>query len=141
MLIALDISQNYTIPNFTYSQYEYAGSIRTPGEDRSSARGMTSLKPVPSSTTISDPYDFGVDLSEYDLVTKTFYLGWYSTYIFRDASIDTLLSKTQLDIVDASEYVVVEDMGENGKSYSQDSDSACENGSVIKTIELTYSKE
>jgi energy-coupling factor transporter transmembrane protein EcfT len=146
-LITADVPRNYEIPNSGYQDYKYASSIRKPGDDRSSAYGQIQLEPVLKNTLPSDVYDYGIDSTEYGYDqlregtnTNRFYGGWLSQFVFYDGVIEKLTSRTQLDMVDSSDYEVVESTGENSKNYSIDEDTACEEGPIVKSVDLTYTE-
>ncbi len=147
ILLTANVSKNYEIPNSNLPEYQYAASIREPGEERSYAHGMVQLAPVLKKVLPSEVYDYGIDSVEYGwnelregATTDTFYHGWLSTFIFYEEAITNLISRTQYDMVDTSDYVVVTPSGEYGNSYYTDEDSACESGPIIKTVQLTYTK-
>lgn len=146
-LITADVPRNYEIPNSGYPDYKYASSIREPQEERSSGSGMVQLMPVLKTTLPVDVYDYGIDSLEYGYEqlhegtpTNKFYGGWLSQFIFYEDAIDTLTSRTLLDMVDSSDYEVVESLGENSLNYSIDEDTACAEGPIVKSIELEYTK-
>ncbi len=146
-LITADVSKNYSIPDSDFLEYKYASSIREPGQDRSSLYGTIQLEPVIKKSLPSDLYDYGIDSNEYGYDqlregtnTDTFYGGWLSQFIFYDGAIEKLTSRTLYEMVDSSDYEVVEITGENSKSYSIDSDTACAEGPIVKSVELTYTE-
>jgi energy-coupling factor transporter transmembrane protein EcfT len=146
-LITADVPRNYEIPNSGYPDYKYVSSIRETGEERSSAYGMIELQPVLKTTLPGDLYSYGIDSIEYGYEqlregtsTNKFYGGWLSQFIFYEDAIDTLTSRTLLDMVDASDYEVVESTGENSFSYTIDEDKACAEGPIVKSIDLEYTK-
>jgi energy-coupling factor transporter transmembrane protein EcfT len=147
-LTTMNLDKNYSIPNSGYSKYYYAASIREENATRDELVGTTQLSPVyTNKNTLPDPFTYGGTEELYNTrevvtgaSTNIFINGWMSTFIFKEDSYDTIPSRTIYEAVDAAPFAIVEDLGNNSKNYSQDSDTACGKGNIVNTVQLTYTK-
>ena len=147
-LTTMNLEKNYTIPNSGYSEYYYAASIREKDATRDQLVGTTQLSAVYTNTdTLPDPFSYSRSEEVYNTrevvtgaSTNVFINGWMSTFIFKEDSYDVITSRTVYEAVNAAPFATVEDLGDNSKNYGMDDDTACKEGDIVNTVQLTYTE-
>lgn len=129
--------------------YNYVTNLHTSAQTERGHYGHGSLSIVRQNTmTLPNAFASSKDVSEYyrlstqpnNTPANSFY--WTNEKIgnFSESRYQEILGNNVFEVVDGLPYMEKEDLGNNGFSYSVDTEKAEKDGKIVKTINLTISE-